>query len=138
MASLKAADVILTVDDGGAEDGSPSAASSPETITCTRQNYEENFEAVTTPDFGRCDTYEINQYVRARGTLRITIPLSSAGVASFGEAGTALNKYKYITRKFTSSGSTKTFLCAMRSNTISAQADERVMQTVVLEIQGIS
>lgn len=131
--ALKSKDVVLTLEAGGAEDGSPSWGS-PVTVTCPRQDYEESIEAVTVPDAGRCDDFRTTQAVAATGRINFTVPIPTTGTPYIAEG---VAHYVRVTRTYTG-GTTSTFVTAVRSNVHTVNGDERPVQRVGLEVQSRS
>lgn len=132
--------VTLTIDNGGAEDGVPTAAASPVTLTCKRENYSEAIEPITQADTGRCDTWDVTAFIRAKGTITLSVPVQTDGTCYLGDPSgvNGSNRYYYIARTYGTSGDTATWLTAIRSNTISVSDDGKVVQNCTFEVKGVT
>ena len=131
---LVGVDLVLTLESGGAEDGTPTWAT-PVDISCATREYRSPNRAITVDTTTRCATLVTNKGIRAQRDVSISIDVPDSGVALFG---TAVNTYWRVSVKFITSATAEVLICVLRENEISSPAEGRDVQTVRLEVQSVS
>lgn len=131
MAIMTEDQLVLAVELGGAEDGTPTWPGSPTTITCNAEDFSDMFEAVTVDVTTRCSTLTLTKRIRETGTINLTVDGLEAGWVF----GTGANQYVRLTVT-DASLTAQTFTCVLRSNERSRPRGGRARQTVRLEVQS--
>lgn len=127
-------DLVIAIELGGAEDGTPSWGS-PTTISCAIREYRNSASSVTVDTTTRCATLTTAKGVRTTHTITMTLDVPDSGTPYIP---LGVNTYVRVAEDLIAAASTTTYVCVVRQNELSAPVDARQAQSVTLEVQSIA
>lgn len=132
---LNSSHIVVTIADGGVEDGSASYASPATDISCAIRDWTLSIGATRISSTTRCATIETTAFLRERGTITCTVDIPDSGTPHFG---TTAKRYFQIVVKEITSATARTYNCVLTQNELSSPMDALQRQSVTLEIQAVS
>lgn len=131
---LNSSHIVVTIADGGVEDGSATYGT-PVNISCAIRDWALNLGSTRISNTTRCATIETTAFLRERATIDVAVDIPDDGLAYFGFT---VKRYFQVIVKEITTATARTYNCVLTANNVTSPFDALQAQRVTLEVQSVA